>query len=101
MVKHSIEADSLDEIAAELESMGVVQQVDDEWMEIVEALQQAYEGARIATENTDGRGRQQGVIAELAGMDEEFAAWEVGRMLDLLDAFGLVEHDGRLYSVEH
>jgi len=101
MTRHSIEGESLEEIAAELERLDVIRNVEDEWFEIVDVLQRAYEGTRVATERTDGRGRQQGVIAELSGLNEDFSEREVGKMLDLLDAFGLVEHDGRLYAVEH
>ena len=100
MARHAVEADSLEGIAAELEELGVVDRPDEEWREVIEVLRQVHEGARVATERTDGRGQQQGTIAEHAGLDDRYTAVQVGEMLDVLDTFGLVGRDGRVYRVE-
>lgn len=100
MVRHAIEGDSLEEIADELERMGVIQRVDDEWLEVVEVLQRVYEATETATEETGGRGRQQGVISRYADLDGEYTTGDVGKLLDALEALGLVDHDQRLYSTD-
>jgi len=100
MARHAIEADSIEGIAAELEELGVVDRPDDEGLEVIEVLQRVHEGARIATEETDGRGRQQSTIAEHADLDDRYTGRQVGEMLDVLDTLGLVGREGRVYRVE-
>ncbi|PSQ60617.1 hypothetical protein BRD18_00535 [Halobacteriales archaeon SW_7_71_33] len=95
--RHAVEADSLEGIATELEEPGVVDRSDEEWREVIEVLRQVHDGARVATERTDGRGQQQGTVAEHAGLDDRYTAAQVGEMLDI---FGLVDRDGRVYRVE-
>ncbi|PSQ38077.1 hypothetical protein BRD13_07770 [Halobacteriales archaeon SW_5_70_135] len=98
--RHAVEADSLEGIAAALEELGVIDRPDEEWREVTEVLWQVHESARVATECTDGRGRQQGTVAEHAGLDDRYTAAQVGETPDVLDTFGLVGRYGRVYRVE-
>lgn len=98
MVTYSMQADSLEEIAEALEERGHSPRIDEEWQDVLDELQVTLEATATATRETDGRGRQQSFIAELAGFGRQ-ASEKTGSMLDLLVAHDMVERDDRRYRV--
>jgi hypothetical protein len=99
MVEYTISGESLDEIAEDLAEIGVVERQALNWGEEIAVIETVLEGARESTRQTGGEGNQQGTIQELAGLEDEYDSNEIGTILDFLDVFGYVEHNGRRYHV--
>lgn len=97
---YTIESESIEEIGNELAALGIVRNLTDGQERTLELLDSVLDGVETATQKTAGRGNQQGKIAEYAGLDDEYSADDVGKLLDALVVVGRVEKDGRLYVLD-
>lgn len=62
-----------------------------------DALEDAIEGLRIATEK-DSRGKMRKKVMEYSGRDD-MANWEFGRHLEILKTHGIAEKDGKRWRL--
>lgn len=99
MPTYTIEAEDLGEIGDDLREFGIVGQAAPEWDPMLGVLEQLLEGVRESHERTDGGGNQQSTVAEYAGLDDEYDPREIGKLLDVLSYFDLVDQRDRRYRL--
>lgn len=100
MPKYTIEAESLEEIGADLHDLGVIGYDEGEWGHLLQTLERLLQGVAKAHDRSDGAGMTRSKVAEFASVEDEFDAEKIGTMLDVLAIFGFVDRDERRYRLD-
>lgn len=100
MATYTIEAESLHEIGADLQELGLVGYGESEWGDLLETLEQLLHGVAEAHDRSEGKGMTRSKVAEFANVENQFDGDDIGRMLEVLTLFGFVDQEDRRYRLD-
>ena len=100
MPTYTIEGDSLEEIGADLQELGLIEYDDAGWGRMLETLERLLGGVAEAHDRSNGAGMTRSKIAQFASIDDEYDGEKIGRMLDVLAIFGFVDQEDRRYRLD-